>query len=50
MRALATLGLHDIGVFAITAIGTNAVVGYAGNTLIVIGAAGRIDAPDFMFA
>ncbi|TDH64607.1 hypothetical protein E2C06_01295 [Dankookia rubra] len=49
-RALASLGVTTIGSFTIAANGTNALVGYAGNTLTIIGAAGKIDAADFLFA
>ncbi|MFC7474479.1 calcium-binding protein [Dankookia sp. GCM10030260] len=50
VRALAPLGVQDIGGLTIAASGTNAVVGYDGNTLTIIGAAGLIVAADFLFA
>ncbi|WP_431272309.1 calcium-binding protein [Dankookia sp. P2] len=40
VRALAASGLHDVTGLTITANGTAAVVGYAGNTLIITGAGG----------
>jgi Ca2+-binding RTX toxin-like protein len=49
-RPLAGLGLHDVTGLTITANGTNAVVSYAGNTLTILGAAGLINAADFLFA
>ena len=50
VRALAGLGLHDVTGLTIGANGTGAVVGYAGNTLTINGAAGLITAADFLFA